>query len=87
MTDYAHNGHAQDARLTKACWIMDALFAAGASSADARRLDGLGRRRAEAAAGTRKGSEETWALVFGLMEREEAVRAQRAGRPLARSTS
>jgi len=77
MTDYKHNGHAEQARRLKAAYLMDTLFAHGASPDDALALDAPGRRAIEKAAGTRKASDETWALVVSLMREEIAHRAHR----------
>lgn len=68
--DYAHNRSADAARTLKAAYIMDACHAAGLDADAAAHLDAKGRRAMEKAAGTRRGSDDTWLLVVTLMARE-----------------
>lgn len=61
------------ARALKAIHIADALGRAGCDAATARKLSESGRRDAEAAAMVRLASEDTWHVVFAVMERRETA--------------
>lgn len=58
-------------RALKAIHIADALKRAGCDAATARRLDADGRRNAERAAMVRPASNDTWDVVFVVMDRRE----------------
>lgn len=73
--DYAHNGSAAAARRLKAAFLMDQLKADGLTPEQARRLRHKERRAVERAAGTRRGSDETWELAATLLEEDLAYRA------------
>lgn len=58
-------------RAMKAIHIADALGRAGRDAASARRLDPDGRRNAEREAMVRPASQETWDVVFVVMDLRE----------------
>lgn len=65
-------------RALKAVHIADALERVGCDAATARRLDEKGRRNAEKAAMVRVASEETWRVVFAVLERRGSVSREEA---------
>jgi len=67
VVDYANTPYARDARVLKAVKIEATLRMIGCDATTAAALDDKGRRDAEKAAGVRKSSDETWAVVLTLM--------------------
>lgn len=65
-------------RAIKAVHIADALERVGCDAVTARRLDEKGRRDAEKAAMVRVASEETWRVVFAVLERRGSVSREEA---------
>lgn len=63
------------ARALKAAKIADALRAVGCDAATAARLDDRGRRAAEAAAGTRRASDDTWRVTVEMLADSARSRA------------
>lgn len=57
----------QRTRLAKASAIASILKGAGALGCDVPLIDSRGRRAAEALAGVRRGSDDTWALVGDVL--------------------
>lgn len=66
------------ARALKAVLLADALQRAGCDAATARQLGVDGRRDAERAAMVRTASEETWQVVFAVLERRETMNREDA---------
>lgn len=62
-----HQAEVTRARLAKANAIARVLEEAGALGCDIPLLDDKGRRAAEALAGVRRGSDDTWALVADIL--------------------
>lgn len=60
-------------RALKAVLLADALQRVGCGAATARQLGADGRRDAERAAMVRTASEETWQVVFAVLERRETM--------------
>lgn len=77
MTDYAHNGYAEQKRTEKAVALEAACTDHGLSSDQVRRFDSKDRRWFEKIAGTRPGSDDTWRLVVRLMREAENSPARR----------
>lgn len=63
----------QQARLVKAQAIARVLEDAGAQGADVPLIDARGRRAAEALAGVRRSSDETWTLVADIVATRRAL--------------
>lgn len=68
MTDFAHTPFASEARVRKAARIEAALRMAGYTAQEARVLDAGTRRAVEKTAGVRRSSDETWGIVFRLLD-------------------
>jgi hypothetical protein len=74
MTDTTQNPYRTKAQARKASLIASVLTAHGATAAEVALLPDEARRTVEALAGVNRSSDETWALVEGILEAQETRR-------------
>jgi hypothetical protein len=84
VADYAHTDHAEKGRADKARRLASYAWERGITGTEVLALPAAVRRKLARAAGTNPPStEETWALVAGLLEEKDAWAARHPDHPAA----